>query len=137
MDDFLAFQNVNQLDEILCPHDMDWNGTYILDDELQKIFSSLSKDANLDVLLDSCHSGTGIREAFAIEKLPHDLSFKPRFLQPPADIQARMDDDLEGRRISRIFKPMNQVFFAARRDSDLHRDEYWRLLQQSIHLLFL
>ncbi len=82
MDDFLAFQNVNQLDEILCPHDMDWNGTYILDDELQKIFSSLSKDANLDVLLDSCHSGTGTWGAFAVEKFPREFFLNPRFLRP-------------------------------------------------------
>ena len=31
----------DKLDEILCPHDMDWDGTYIVDDELRKIFSGL------------------------------------------------------------------------------------------------
>jgi hypothetical protein len=31
----------DQLDEIICPHDMDWNGTYIVDDDLKAVFSKL------------------------------------------------------------------------------------------------
>jgi metacaspase-1 len=27
----------DQLDEIICPHDMDWDGTYIVDDDLSKM----------------------------------------------------------------------------------------------------
>ena len=84
----------DKMDEILCPHDMDWDGTYIVDDELRKIFSGLSKGCALEVLLDSCHSGTGTRELLALEKQPPEFSFKPRFLPPPADILCRVDDDL-------------------------------------------
>jgi len=84
----------DKLDEILCPHDMDWDGTYIVDDELNKVFSGLPKGCALEVLLDSCHSGTGTRELLALEKQPPELSFKPRFLTPPADILCRVDDDL-------------------------------------------
>ena len=112
----------DKLDEIICPHDMDWDGTYIVDDELGKLFSPLPKGVNLDVLLDSCHSGTGTREAFAIEKLPQELSFKPRYLQPPADILSRMDDDLEVRRFFRSSNPMNHVLFAACRDNQTSAD---------------
>ncbi|HQJ40370.1 MAG TPA: caspase family protein, partial [Exilispira sp.] len=30
----------DNLDEILCPYDMDWEGTYIVDDELNNLFGS-------------------------------------------------------------------------------------------------
>ena len=51
------------LDEILCPHDFDWTSTYITDDGLREILSNLHPGATLDVVLDACHSGTGLREA--------------------------------------------------------------------------
>ena len=84
----------DKMDEILCPHDMNWDGTYIVDDELRKIFTGLPKGCALEVLLDSCHSGTGTRELLGLAQLPPDQSFKPRFLPPPADILCRVDDDL-------------------------------------------
>lgn len=84
----------DKMDEILCPHDMDWDGTYIVDDDLRKIFSGLPKGCALEVLLDSCHSGTGTRELLGLAQLPPEQSFKPRFLPPPADILCRVDDDL-------------------------------------------
>jgi hypothetical protein len=84
----------DKMDEILCPHDMDWDGTYIVDDELRKIFAGLPKGCALEVLLDSCHSGTGTRELLGLSQLPPEQSFKPRFLPPPADILCRVDDDL-------------------------------------------
>ena len=73
----------DKMDEILCPHDMDWDGTYIVDDELRKIFTGLPKGCALEVLLDSCHSGTGTRELMGLFHLPPEQSFKPRFLPPP------------------------------------------------------
>jgi hypothetical protein len=49
------------LDEVLCTYDFDWAGTYIVDDELRELFSKIKKGITLDVILDSCHSGTAIR----------------------------------------------------------------------------
>jgi len=60
----------DKLDEILCPHDMDWDGAYIVDDDLRKIFSGLPAGAVVEVLLDSCHSGTGTRELLGLAKRP-------------------------------------------------------------------
>lgn len=72
-------------DEIICPHDMDWDGTYIVDDKLNELFEPAGKsDANLTVILDCCHSGTGTK-AFEPGK-PERLE---RFLVPPADISWR------------------------------------------------
>ena len=50
------------LDEVLCPYDFDWSGTYIKDEGLREILSRLDGGATLDVLLDCCHSGTGLRD---------------------------------------------------------------------------
>jgi len=115
----------DNLDEILCPHDMDWDGTYIVDDELQEFFGTLPKGVNLEVLLDCCHSGTGTREARGIENLPQDLSFRPRFLTPPADIFARVDDDdLEVKKLLRGGNPLNHVLFSGCKANQTSADAY-------------
>jgi len=115
----------DNLDEILCPHDMDWDGTYIVDDELQEFFGSLPKGVNLEVLLDCCHSGTGTREARGIEGLPQDLSFRPRFLTPPADILARVDDDdLEVKKLLKGGNPLNHVLFSGCKENQTSADAY-------------
>ena len=77
------------LDEILCPYDMDWDGNFITDDELAEIFGD-STGGTLDVILDSCHSGTGTRNGFS-------TGIKPRFMRPPMDILCRSEDDLPKR----------------------------------------
>ncbi len=65
----------DRMDEILCPHDMDWDGNFISDDDLSKIFKNIAKGIRLEILLDCCHSGTGTREMVAIKGLPPELSF--------------------------------------------------------------
>lgn len=125
------------MDEILCPHDMDWDGTYIVDDELAKIFAKVPKGVNLEVLLDSCHSGTGTREMMGLSGLPPDLAIQPRFLRPPADILSRVEDDLplhqlfrwsmasnrpEPNRPNRLDGPTNLVLFSGCRDNQTSAD---------------
>ncbi len=112
----------DRLDEILCPHDMDWDGTYIIDDELEEIFSSLPKGVNLEVLLDSCHSGTGTREMMSIAALPQELSFKQRFLEPPMDIYCRVEEDLDVKRILKSGNPWQHVLFAGCKENQTSAD---------------
>lgn len=50
------------LDEVLCPYDFSWSGKYVRDDDLHQILSQLHPGASMDVILDCCHSGTGLRE---------------------------------------------------------------------------
>ncbi|MFH1619143.1 MAG: caspase family protein [bacterium] len=88
----------DRLDEILCPHDMDWDGTFIVDDELDAFFSKLPKGVRLEVLLDCCHSATGIREGTGLRCLPPEQTIKARFLQPPVtgirtDIEEKKPSD--------------------------------------------
>jgi hypothetical protein len=73
----------DKMDEILCPHDMDWDGTYIVDDELRKLFAGLPKGCALEVLLDSCHSGTGTRELLGLGQLPRSSPSSPASSLPP------------------------------------------------------
>ena len=95
------------LDEIICPWDFDWDGTFIKDDDFAAIFADLKKGVALEVILDSCHSGTGTREmildrrslqapmAVALEEKSLWASchcIRPRFLTPPADIALRADE---------------------------------------------
>ncbi len=74
----------DRADEAFCPHDLAqkgnaWDQTYIiLDDELHDLFVQLPKDVLLEVYLDTCHSGTGLR---SIDLL---LDRKPRYLPPPS-----------------------------------------------------
>ncbi len=114
----------DNMDEILCPHDMDWDGNFIVDDELEKIFRVIPKGVNLEVLLDCCHSGTGTREAMAINKLPLELSFKPRFLAPPMDIACRADEDRDIKKLLRKTNPLNHVLFAGCKDNQTSADAY-------------
>jgi len=115
------------LDEILCPHDMDWDGTFIVDDELKKRFAGLAKGVNLEVLLDCCHSGTGTRQAMAMAGLPSEQSIRPRFLAPPVDILCRQmdeEEDLAVTRLLRVTNPGNHVLFSGCRDNQTSADAY-------------
>jgi len=67
----------DSLDEILCTYDFDWNGTYITDDELRAIFGNLKPGVTLDVILDSCHSGTAIRS----------FKYGTKFIEPIYDLK--------------------------------------------------
>ncbi len=89
----------DQMDELICPWDMNWDGTYIVDDDLESIFGRLPDGANLEVFLDCCHSGWdtplgdfATRFAGQTPVAPAgDASpaLIPRFLEPPEDIQYR------------------------------------------------
>lgn len=76
----------DSVDEAFVTFDMRQSGdnwdptTLIVDDELHNLFALLPEKALLDVILDTCHSGTGLR---AIDLLP---SRRPRFVPPPTPI---------------------------------------------------
>lgn len=72
---------IDKLDEILCPYDYDlqWN-TPLSDDVLAQLFKPLVKGAHLTVILDSCHSGTGTREIKATGET------RSRYISPPLDL---------------------------------------------------
>jgi metacaspase-1 len=96
----------DHLDEILCPWDMDWDGTYIDDDYLQKVLR-VPAGVVLEVILDCCNSGDGSAE---IGMPPptgvtqEDPDRTPRFAQPPPDIVGRHEGEelLQTRLLERL-----------------------------------
>ncbi len=85
----------DRADEAFCPHDLaakgnQWDTNYVIvDDELHDLFVQLPKNVLLEVYLDTCHSGTGLK---AVDLL---LDRKPRYMPPPS-IEAF--DMVDGRR---------------------------------------
>jgi hypothetical protein len=80
----------DQMDEILCPYEMNWDNNFILDDDLDRIFKRVPDGALLEVFLDCCHSGTGTRD---IRPPAQGTQYVGRYLQPPADILFRAEGD--------------------------------------------
>ena len=72
----------DHLDEIICPHDLNWNYPFT-DDMLQEIFAKAPKGVKIIMIADCCHSGTIVRE------LANPRYEKPRFILPPFDIRSR------------------------------------------------
>ena len=70
---------LDRLDEIICPHDMDFGGNYISDDDFKELFKTIPKGVNLEAILDSCHSGTATRG------FNPDNCIKNKYLNPPID----------------------------------------------------
>lgn len=54
---------VDGLDEGLCPYDLQTNGAALLDDEINELFSARKAGVRLVLISDSCHSGTVTRAA--------------------------------------------------------------------------
>jgi hypothetical protein len=93
----------DRADEAFCPHDLAqagdrWDPNYIiLDDELHNLFLQLPKNVLMEVFLDTCHSGTGIK---AIDML---LDRKPRYLPPPS---LKAFEEVEGRSSRGLFRAL-------------------------------
>lgn len=51
------------LDEIICPIDLDWKTRVIKDDDLKAIFNTVPNGVNITIILDCCHSGSGLDQA--------------------------------------------------------------------------
>jgi len=74
----------DRVDEAFCPHDLaqagnQWDLNHIIvDDELRDLFIQLPPNVLLEIYLDTCHSGTGLK---GIDML---LDRKPRYLPPPS-----------------------------------------------------
>ncbi len=79
------------LDEIICPYDINFRDKMIKDDDFKRIFSTVPKGVNLTVVLDSCHSGQGLRDIMIPVEI-RDTIYGPtrnRAMPVPADIANR------------------------------------------------
>ncbi len=85
----------DNLDEILCPYDLDWNHP-LTDDDLAEICREVPKGTLFTVILDCCHSGTGLRNF-----LRPDLPIRYKFLPAPVEIRHRSETRIESRGVDR------------------------------------
>lgn len=80
----LNLDEFDRADEAFCPYDLaqrgpQWDRDHlIVDDELHDLFVQLPSTVILEVFLDACHSGTGLRAADLL------MDRKPRYLPPPS-----------------------------------------------------
>lgn len=115
----------DKYDEAFCPHDLaqtkgKWDPRYIiLDDELHDLLIQLPENVLVEVYLDTCHSGTGLRAA---DLLPER---KPRYLPPPsvealAEIEGRAPRGLVKKLLRQ--KVAHHILWAACRDDQTSAD---------------
>lgn len=103
-------------DELICPHDMSWVANrYITDDDLYTILRGVPEGAYVEVLLDSCHAGTGIRTERRL--------YSPRV---KSIISPHVGLDLPVRRMRRSVQGLtpNSVLWAGCEDGQLSSDAY-------------
>ncbi len=83
---------LDKKDETICPHDYATAGM-IKDDDFRALLAGLPAGVNLDIILDSCHSGTGTRELAALAATPEEDSVAYRYIEPPIDWGFFLDAD--------------------------------------------
>lgn len=91
VNDRTASYEPDGLDEIICNIDLDWDRP-IRDDDLGNMFANLPMGVKTTVVLDSCHSGHGLKN-------PLPGGYKNRYLYPPPSKmlksgQIELNDDL-------------------------------------------
>ncbi|MCX6677534.1 MAG: caspase family protein [Methanothrix sp.] len=129
----LTGEELDKKDETICPHDFATAGM-IKDDDLRAIFAGIAAGVNLEVLLDSCHSGTGTRDLAALcgEGIPEEERVTIRYVEPPIDFGFFLDDPmLSSRRLLKsspeimsaglardaVIAPLNHVLWAGCKDN--------------------
>jgi len=121
----------DQLDELICPWDMNWDNGYITDDDLNNIFKRLPQGVLLEVFLDSCHSGTGLRDAELGRPaaLGPEHQTRARFLPPPVDILARVEGEEDDLNAPRRFcdsakESIHHILWAGCQDNQTSADAF-------------
>ncbi|MHA7277004.1 caspase family protein [Arthrobacter sp. HLT1-21] len=93
--------------------------TLILDDELHDLLGTLPDGALLDVVLDTCHSGSGLR---ALDLLP---TRRPRFVPPPTPLGLELTESADPRAFRDLVRSDTKakpVLFAACRSDQTAAD---------------
>jgi metacaspase-1 len=112
-------------DETICPHDYATAGM-IKDDDFRALFAGIPAGVNLDVIFDSCHSGSGTRELGGPESGSPENQVTIRYVEPPVDYAYFLDANptIPMRGLFKqpsgtrepVVAPLNHVLWAACRD---------------------
>jgi hypothetical protein len=77
-------------EEIICPIDLNWTTRVITDNDLRDVFNRVPNGVNTTVILDCCHSGTGLDQDAAYRPLTKEVQAitgdGSRYLEPPAGL---------------------------------------------------
>jgi metacaspase-1 len=114
-------------DEAFCPHDLaqagnQWDRQHVIvDDELHDLFAQLPSNVLLEVYLDTCHSGTGLK---AVDML---LDRRPRYMPPPSleaflEVDGRQSRGLVHGRMSKEL--VHHILWAACRSDQTSADAH-------------
>ena len=117
-------------DETICPHDFATAGM-IKDDDFRSLLANLPVGVNLDIILDSCHSGTATRGMLDLLDGQQEPAFAARYVEPPIDWGFFVDANpalplrallkpggMEGGRRDAVVVPgLNHVVWAGCRDN--------------------
>jgi metacaspase-1 len=118
----------DRMDELICPYDMNWDDGYISDDMLREILNKLKKGVRMEILLDSCHSGTGTRDTSGnFTYYGSENQFKNRYLSPPVDIECRYLGDEDIMKPAKSFRNdkeivLNHILWAGCKDNQTSAD---------------
>lgn len=119
----------DQLDELICPYDMNWDDGFITDDMLRGILDKLPKGTKMEIILDCCHSGTGTRDIISgsFEGFGSTYITDNRYAPPPVDIECRQQGDEDKLKPSRAFRTdeaiiLNHVLWAGCKDNQTSAD---------------
>lgn len=114
-------------DEAFCPHDLaaksgQWDPKHVIvDDELHDLFAQVPDNVLVEVYLDTCHSGTGLK---AMDLMPDR---RPRYIAPPSTEACEKVMPLMPRGIRRRIgekAAKNVILWAACRDNQTSADAY-------------
>lgn len=99
VDDWTNNDEPDGRDEIICPIDLDWNDP-LRDHQLSYLFKLIPEGVKIVVVLDCCHSGSGLRNMTKLHTgLMDGCDWVNRFLPPPpsnilSNPKIEIDDDL-------------------------------------------
>jgi hypothetical protein len=119
----------DHMDELICPYDMNWDDGFITDDMLGNILSKLKKGVRMEIMLDSCHSGTGTRDINSGMSggISAPRMIKNRCVCPPVDIECRYQGEEDKLKPKKAFRTdqriiLNHVLWAGCRDNQTSAD---------------
>ena len=82
------------LDEVIVPHDHDWNRPFT-DDQLRQSFAGIPDGVNFTFVADCCHSGSINKIVYPVE-----MDVRSRRIDPPLEMQARIQALNEARSVA-------------------------------------
>jgi hypothetical protein len=128
----------DNLDELFCCYDMDWDNpdSYILDDDFAEICGSIPAGVHVEILLDTCHSGTGTRNLISPFGLSEEHPTLSRYAPPPIDIISRWEGEENSIRKNRMFDFLREQQTCEQRDALPPGEEYNRVIVKMNHVLW-